>query len=63
MRPPRRERRVTPSGPLARRIAARKGQSIAEAVPKPAPKPATEPWRPVWLRNLTARDETGRVLS
>ena len=36
-------------GPLTRRI------QQAQA-PKPEPK-----WQPAWLRNLTARDETGRL--
>lgn len=39
-----------PAGPLARRIAARQ----PEAPPAPA-------WRPAWLANLTARDQTGAL--
>ena len=37
------------SGPLTRRI--------ADLQPEPAR------WQPVWLRNLTARDETGRTVA
>ena len=50
---------MTPQGPLARRIAARKGIVAPEPVePKPEPKPVR---RPEWLDRLKARDETGRL--
>jgi hypothetical protein len=56
---------MTPAGPLARRIAARRGEVIAPPDCKPTPQtaPKAEPWRPPWLRNLEAKDMTGRVLS
>jgi hypothetical protein len=38
-----------PTGSLADRIA--------------AAQPAPEPWKPAWLRNLTGRDETGRLVT
>lgn len=45
---------MTPAGPIARRIAARRG----EPVPQPAPKstPKAEPCRPAWLDRLTAKE-------
>ena len=49
---------MTPQGPLARRIAARKGLPIEPVAPKPEPKPVR---RPEWLDRLKARDETGRL--
>ena len=50
-----------PNGPLARRIAARKGIVLPKQ-PEPVREPEP-PHKPLWLRHLTARDETGRVLS
>lgn len=51
-----------PAGPLARRIAARKGQPIPE--PDHRLVIVAEPVvRPPWLERLRARDNTREVLS
>ena len=52
-----------PAGPLARRIAARRGQPVPEQ-PERRLVAATAPVvRPPWLERLTARDNTREVLS
>lgn len=49
---------MTPQGPLARRIAARRGEPVADA-PKPTRRPT--PPKPAWLERLQAKDFTGNV--
>jgi hypothetical protein len=50
-----------PAGPLARRIAARKGQPCDPKQDRRMLVVAEPIHKPAWIERLTARDDTGRL--